>query len=93
MVKEEFVFTDAEFEPETVTLTRAEIEAMNTYSDKLRHEHMKAAFDAVEELLRMAIKTECSKAKYDDSHTHNYAKHLCHDLLEDMRKIERKLKE
>jgi hypothetical protein len=54
---------------------------------------MKAAFDAVEELLRMAIKTECSKAKYDDSHTHNYAKYLCHDLLEDMRKIERKLKD
>lgn len=76
-----------------VVVTKAEIEAMNTYSDKLRHEHMKAAFDAVEELLRMAIKTECSKAKYGDSHTHNYAKHLCHDLLEDMRKIERKLKE
>ena len=77
----------------SLILTRAEIEAMNTYSDKLRREHIQVAFDTVEELMQMAIKTECSKAKYDDSHTHNYAKHLCQDLVEDMRKIERKLKE
>ena len=76
-----------------IVLTRAEIEAMNTYSDKLRREHIKAAFDDAEELLQMAIKNECSKANRDDSHTHIYAKHLCQDLLEDMRRIERKLKE
>lgn len=77
-----------------IILTRAEIEAMNTYSDKLRCEHITAAFDAVEELMQMAIKTECGKeAKCDDSHTHNYAKHLCQDLVEDMKKIERKLKD
>ena len=77
-----------------VVVTKAEIEAMNTYSEKLKHEHIKSAFDAVEELMQMAIKTECSKeAKCDDSHTHNYAKHLCQDLVEDMKKIERKLKD
>ena len=76
-----------------VIVTKAEIEAMNTYSEKLRHEHIESALDAVEELLRMAIKTECSKAKYGDSHTHNYAKHLCQDLVDDIRRIERKLKE
>ena len=76
-----------------VVVTKKEIEAMNTYSKKLKHEHIKSALEAVEELLQMAIKTECSKAKYGDSHTHNYAKHLCQDLVEDMRIIERKLKE
>ena len=76
-----------------ITLTRAEIEAMNTYSDKLRREHIQTALDAVEELMQMTIKNECSKAKCDDSHTHNYAKHLCQDLVEDMKKIERKLKD
>ena len=77
----------------SIILTKAEIKAMNTYSDKLRCEHIHAAFDAVEELMQMAIKTECSKAKGDDSHTHIYAKHLCQDLVDDMRRIERKLKD
>lgn len=77
----------------SIILTRAEIEALNTYSDKLRREQINAAFDAVEELMQMAIKTEGIKAKYGDLHTHNYAKHLCQVLVEDMRKIERKLKD
>ena len=78
------------FLPEgAIVVTKAEIEAMNTYSDKLKHEHIKSALDAVEELLQMAIKTEGIKAKHGDSHTHNYAKRLCQDILEDMRKIER----
>ena len=76
-----------------VVVTKAEIEAMNTYSEKLKHEHIKSAFDAVEELLQMAIKTEVIKAKYGDPYPHNYAKRLCQELVEDMRKIERKLKD
>ena len=77
----------------SIILTKAEIKAMNTYSDKLRCEHITAAFDAVEELLQMAIKTEVVKAKYGDPYPHKYSKRLCQDLVEDMKKIERKLKD
>lgn len=76
-----------------VVVTKAEIEAMNTYSEKLRYENIKVALDAVEELLQMAIRTEGIKAKYGDSYTHKYAKRLCQDLVEDIRKIESRYKE
>lgn len=76
-----------------VVVTKAEIEAMNTYADKVRRETITALFDEVEELLQMAIRTEGIKAKQGDFHTHNYAKRLCQDLVEDMRKIESRHKE
>ena len=72
-----------------VVVTKAEMEALNTYSNNLKREHIKEALNMVEELLQMAIKTEEIKARIGDLHTHNYAKRLCQDILEDMRKIER----
>ena len=50
MVKEEFVFTDAEFEPETVTLTRAEIDALNKYNEKVKRELVREILKEVREL-------------------------------------------
>ena len=78
------------FLPEgAIVVKKEEIEAMNTYSNNLKREHIKEALNMVEELLQMAIKTEDIKAKLGDSHTHNYANRLCHNLLDDIRKIER----
>jgi hypothetical protein len=51
MVKEELVFTDAEFEPETVTLTRAEIHALNAYADKVRREFAREIFEDINSLV------------------------------------------
>lgn len=85
---------DMVFLPEgAVVVTKAEREAMNIYSDKVRRETITNIFDEVEELLQMAIRTESIKIKHSNSRTNKYAKHILKALVEDMRTIESRYKE
>lgn len=99
MTKEEFVFFDAELQPveETVTLTRAEIDALNTYAEKVRRETIKTVLGEVEEMLQMRYRVEngwvslC--ANPDDRGNYLYGKNLCEKLLIDLQAIKRKYAE
>lgn len=94
MVKEELVFVDAELQPETVTLTRAEIDALNTYADKVRRETVKAIFTDIGELIRVRHKREDDRANFckdqEDRRLFFYARNICECLLIDLMKLERK---
>lgn len=95
MVKEEFVF-DAELQPEqkTITLTRAELDALNTYADKVRRETVKAIFTDIGELIRVRHKREDDWANVckdqEDRRLFFYARNICDCLLIDLMKLERK---
>lgn len=95
MVKEEFVF-DAELQPEqkTITLTRAELDALNTYADKVRRETVKAIFTDIGELIRARYKREDDWANFCDDQENRrlffYARNICECLLIDLMKLERK---
>lgn len=96
MVKEEFVFTDAEFEPveETVTLTKAEIDALNKYAEMVRRETVKAIFNDIRELIKIRHKREDTWANFsrdqEDRRLFCYARNICECLLVDLMKLERK---
>lgn len=77
-----------------VRLTRAEIDSLTEYAEKVRAELISSIFTDVEELLQGAIKSEGIKADFKpNTGTHHYAKRLCQMLVADLRKIERKYKE
>jgi hypothetical protein len=95
MIKEEFIFIDAELESETVTLTRAEIDALTAYAEKLRRETIKAIFTDVEDLLWNRERLEWGRShNMETSLTtrfkHRYAMNVCETLLKDLQKIEGK---
>lgn len=77
---------------DAIILTKAERDALNTYSDKVRRAAATDIFDEVEELLQMAIKTEGHKADLKpNTETHHYAKRLCQTLVADLRKLKGKV--
>lgn len=94
MVKEEFVVVDAELQPETVTLTRAELDALTAYDEKLRREAIKKVFDDVEELLQTRYRLEdqwaslCENA--DDRGNYLYGRNLCTKLIIDLQTLKRR---
>ena len=98
MHKDEFVI-DAEPQKaeETITLTRAEIDALTAYDEKLRREAIKKVFDDVEELLQASYKIEegwaslCKNA--DDRGNYLYGANLCTKILIDLQAIKRKYAE
>lgn len=86
-----------EFEFETVTLTKAEIEALNTYADKVRRETIKAVFAEVEEMLHTRYRIEDTWANMcedrDDRGKYLYGRNVCEKLIFDLQHIERKYTE
>lgn len=81
---------------EKIELTRAEINALHKYAERVKEQTINAIFNDVEEMLRGAIKTEDIKALYglgSSQAKHLYAGSLCLTLLADLQKIERKYKE
>lgn len=96
MTKEEFVFTDAELQPaaETITLTRAEIDALTVYADMVRREMIRKVFDDVEELLQMRYRFENKRGgicedEYDRCR-HFYGRNVCESLLIDLLQIKKR---
>lgn len=82
---------------EKIELTRAEIDALNKYAEKVRLETIKAIFGDVEELLRLRYRFEDMRSsicedEYDRCR-HFYGRNVCESLLTDLQKIERKFKE
>ena len=98
MHTDEFVI-DAEPQKaeETITLTRAEIDALTVYDKKMRREMIKKVFDDVEELLHSSFKIESSWASLctnaDDRGNYLYGANLCTKLLIDLQAIKRKYAE
>ena len=98
MHTDEFVI-DAEVETpeETITLTRAEMDALTEYDEMLRREAIKKVFDDVEELLQMSYRVEdgwaslCKNA--DDRGNYLYGMNLCTKLIIDLQAIKRKYAE
>lgn len=93
-------YYDAEFilpEVETVTLTRAEIDALNTYAEKVRRETIKVIFGEMKELLHQRYRIENSWASMcenpDDRGNYLYGRNLCEKLIIDLQKIKRKYME
>lgn len=95
MHTDEFVI-DAEVETpaETITLTRAEMDALTAYDEKLRREAIKKVFDDVEELLQMSYRVEDGWASLcknpDDRGNYLYGRNLCTKLLIDLQAIKRR---
>ena len=86
---------DAVIEPETVTLTRSEIDALTRVNDLVRAETIRQIFNDVEELIRNKERLEWGKShNMDTSFTtrlrHRHAMNVCETLLKDLQKIERK---
>ena len=96
MIKEEFVFPDAELQPvaETITLTRAELDALTVYADKVRRETNGKVFADVEELLQMRYRVEDSWASAclnpDDRGKYLYGRNVCKSLLIDLQALKRR---
>lgn len=98
MHTDEFVI-DAEPQKaeETITLTRAELDALTVYDKKMKQEMIKKIFDDVEELLHSSYKIESSWASLcknaDDRGNYLYGANLCTKLLIDLQAIKRKYAE
>ena len=96
-MENEFIF-DAALLPEgAIVLTRAEMDALNEYSEKVKRETVKAIFSDIEELLRARYRLEGEKARLtdssDDRKKHYYGESLCTSLIIDLQKIEKKYTE
>jgi dephospho-CoA kinase len=87
-------YIDAEFEPEKIELTRAEIDALNKHNEKVRREMLQAVFNDVEELLEANKKLEHNRAEMSQSYVgeqkHTYAEALCVTLLIDLQMLREK---
>lgn len=90
-IEAEFVLPEVE---ETVTLTRAEIDALTVYADKVRRETVKAIFNDIRELIKIRHKREDTWANFsrdqEDRRLFCYARNICECLLVDLMKLERK---
>lgn len=87
-------YHDAEFEPQTITLTRAEIKALNKHNEKLKRETIKSIFREVAEMLHKRYRIEETWANMcedrDDRGKYLYGAGICEKLIYDLQKIERK---
>ncbi len=92
---EEFVFdTETTAPGETITLTRAEMDALTKYAEDRKQEIIKKLFDEFEELLQMSYRVEdgwaslCKNA--DDRGNYLYGRNLCTKLIIDLQAIKRR---
>lgn len=92
MHTDEFVLED--LPEEVITLTRAEMDALSIYDDKLRRETIKKVLDEVEELLQSRYKIESNWARIckspDDRGNYRYGRNLCEKLIIDLQAIKRR---
>lgn len=83
--------------PDEITLTRAEIDALNEHQKKVRLQTIKEVFDDVEELLNARKMLECrdtnNSLEYAERLKHFYAECQCVTLLMDLQKIRDKYME
>lgn len=90
---EEFILPEAE----TVTLTRAEIEALNAYAEKVRRETVKAIFKDVKNMLHARYRMEDHliglSTEIQDRIRYLHGRDMCETLLIDLKKIEGKYEE
>ena len=82
---------------EKIELTRAEIDALDKYAEKVRQQTVREIFGAVEELLEINKRLEHSRVEmskgYVAGQRHKYAECLCTTLLMDLQAIEDKIME
>ena len=82
---------------EKIELTRAEIDALDKYAEKVRQQTVREVFGAVEELLEKNKRLEHNRAEIsrgnDGEQRHQYAECLCAILLIDLQAIEDKFTE
>ena len=82
---------------EKIELTRAEIDALDKHSKKVRSETVREIFSAVEELIEMNKQLEHSRGEISQSFVgeqmHSYAERLCVTLLVDLQRIREKYDE
>ena len=80
-----------------IELTRAEIDALNKYAEKVRQQTVREIFSAVEELLEVNKRLEHKRVEmsqgYVGEQKHRYAEYLCATLLIDLQMIEDKFTE
>lgn len=74
-----------------ITLTRAEIDALNKHNEKVKGETINKVFDEVEELLRTRYRIEnswasmCEDADYRGKFL--YGRNVCESLIFDLKKL------
>ena len=80
-----------------IELTRAELDAINKYSEKVRQQAVREVISAVEELLEINKRMEHNRIEMSKSYVveqiHKYAECLCVTLLMDLQAIEDKYTE
>ena len=91
-------YHDAEYEEETVTLTRAEIDALTRVNDLVRAETIRQIFNDVEELLSNRARLEWGRshnleASFTTRLRRRYAMNVCETLIKKLKKIEKKYTE
>lgn len=78
-----------------VTLTRAEIDALNKHSAKMKEETIKEAFAIVKGIIRRTRETEFESAEMaqtkNGEQKHQYAECMCLALLVEIEERERRL--
>jgi hypothetical protein len=82
---------------EKIKLTRAEIDALNKYGEKVKRETIEAIFTDVEELLQLRYRFEDQRGgicedEYDRCR-HFYGRNVCESLIIDLQKVKRKYME
>lgn len=80
-----------------VVVTKKELDALNTYAEKLRRETIENIFSDVEEILHGRYRVEDNWGgtcdNFVERRKHFYSRNLCETLIIDLKKIERKYKE
>ena len=84
-------YYDAMFEPKTLTLTRAEIDALNKHNEKVKRENIKAVLDEAEEMIRARYRTEDMQSSTSDDAVERgkflHGRNVCESLIIELRKI------
>jgi hypothetical protein len=80
-----------------VVVTKKELDALNTYAEKVRRETLENVFTDFEEILRCRYMVEGNRSvacdNFVERHKHLYGREVCETLINDLKKIERKYKE
>lgn len=79
-----------------VVVTKKELDALNTYAEKVRRETLENVFTDFEEILRWRYMVEGNWSVASDNwverHKHIYGRDISETLINDLKKIERKYK-
>jgi broad-specificity NMP kinase len=81
--------------PDEITLTRAEIDALDKHNARMREETIKEVFSEVKEVLEKAKKLEHTRAEMAQTNNgeqkHQYAEGVCIALIVDIENMERRI--